>query len=109
MRAVWKGEIFKSRGGRRPWVARLTGLDARFGFRRDFLKGIRDYSFGKEHHTRGVYLYFFLPPGLYETQRPISWKYNERQFIRVDNQGEIHEISKDEVVRWLASGAPCTS
>lgn len=107
MHAVWKAEIIKgspAKSGRpKPWVARLTGLDDRYGFAREFVNGERDYSRGKEHHTRGVYLYFFLPPGLYEVFRPVSWRKSERYFIRVDEQGEWHKMSRDEVITCLSS------
>lgn len=102
MYGVWKAEIFAGRMAKPlSWVARLTGYSPRFGFRREFLWGIRDYSYGQDHHSRGVYFYWFLPPGVYDTYRHISWKHDERQYIRIDDRGCIHEITKEEADSWL--------
>ena len=105
MYGLWKAEIIKGsafRGGRPiPWVARLLGLDERWGFAREFVQGIRDYTLGQEHHTRGVYLYFFLAPGLYEVYRPTSWKHEERYFVRVDERGELHTVDHEEITECL--------
>lgn len=105
MYGLWRAEIIKGNSMVRqrgtPWVARLFGLDPHWGFQREFLKGVRDYSYGQEHHTRGVYLYFALPPGLYETHRAISWKHDERAFWRVDECGELHYITKEEATECL--------
>lgn len=101
MRCLWKAEIINGRP--LPWAARITGPDDRWGFKREFVHGIRDYTFGQEHHTRGVYLYFFLDPGLYEVYRPTSWKHEERYFIKVDDLGKLSRISREEITECLKS------
>lgn len=105
MYAVWSAELINGsayRGRRpRPWAARLTGLDDRWGFAREFVKGVYDYTYARKSQSRGVYLYFALAPGLYELYRPISWKHEERYFARVDEQGELHKITREEVIECL--------
>jgi hypothetical protein len=107
MYGLWKAEIMQgtaTRSGRPlPWVARLLGTDHRWEFQREFMRGVRDYTLGQEHHTRGVWLYFFLPPGVYEVYRPTSWKHEERYFVRVDEQGDLHQINHEDVLECLKS------
>jgi len=103
MYGVWKAEIIGSyrRARPLPWCARLDGLDKDYGFKRVFLQGVRDYTYGEEHHTRGVYLYFQLPPGIYDTYRPTSWRHEERQYLRVDDNGTLHAITREEAIECL--------
>jgi len=104
MYASWWGEIFAGKAYevyRQPWVSRLTGLDERGKFRREFMRGLRDYTYGQAHHSRGVYLYFALPPGLYEFSRFVSWKREERFFGRVRDDGEIERIAREEAATCL--------
>lgn len=79
-----------------PWVARITGPDPRFGFAREFLRGQKDYSEANSVGSRGVYLYFALPPGIYEVNDLVSWKRTDRYFCRVEGE-KIYRISKEEV------------
>ena len=84
----------------RPWVARLTGLDSTYGFAREFLRPVYDYT----HATRkgkNTMVYYHMAPGVYELYYPVSWRHEERYFARVDEQGEIHRIERDEVIAWL--------
>lgn len=84
----------------RPWVARLTGADVRWGFQRTFIQGTSDYTYAARS-GRGTVLYFALAPGLYEYYKPISWKHDERGFLRVDEMGESHPITRQEVLDCL--------
>ena len=43
-----------------PWVARITGLCARYGFSRDFVRYITDYSECNGIGSRGVYAVYTL-------------------------------------------------
>jgi hypothetical protein len=106
MYAVWTAELINGSGARyaprpRPWVARLNGLDERWGFKREFVKGVHDYSYARRTGSRGIYLYFALAPGFYEIYRAISWKHDERYFIQVDGQGNWRKVNKEEVVECL--------
>lgn len=46
--------------GRKPWVAKITGLSGSFGFRREFLEGQYDYSRAYGSGARGVFVHFWL-------------------------------------------------
>lgn len=105
MHGVVSAEWIKG-GGRfasrpHPWVARLTGLDPRFTFQREFVKGVYDYTYARRSQSRGVMVYFFLAPGLYDVFYPTSWKHERRYFIRVDEHGDIHEIEREKVIQCL--------
>lgn len=86
-----------------PWVARVTGLDRKYGFKREFLRGQKDYSQANSIGSRGVYVYYPLKPGIYEVHERVTWRRTRRYFVRVKD-AEITEISREEVMEWLASG-----
>lgn len=94
----------------RPWVARLRGLDPRWGFQREFVRGVFDYTYARgKYGGRGIYVYWSLAPGCYEVYRPISWRSEERFFIRVANDGEWHKIPREEVERCLSDTSELAS
>lgn len=113
MRAVLKLELIGVDCGARyygymgfdkskPWVARLLGMDDKFGFKREFVNGQRDYSNASGTGARGIYAYYPLKDGIYEVNERTSWKSVRRYFIRV--QGTIiTEISREEVLRCLSA------
>jgi len=106
MYASWHGEIFAGKHyavHNRPWVSRIVGIHPSGELQREFLQGLHDYSHGKAHHSRGVYLYFAVPPGIYEFFRPISWRRNERFFARVGDDGTIKELTREEVAACLSA------
>jgi len=78
-----------------PWIARIVGLCPKYGFKREFLSGQKDYSLANSIGSRGVYEYFVLDPGIYEVHERITWKRSRRYFIRVDGC-DIIEISKED-------------
>ncbi len=80
----------------RPWVARITGLDAQFGYKREFMRGQKDYSQANSVGSRGVYMYYPLSDGIYEVHERLSWKRTRRYFCQVSNS-DITEISREEV------------
>lgn len=84
----------------RPWVAQITGFDHKYGYARTFIYGQADYSQSNGNGSRGVFLRFYLRPGLYEVNERISWKHVRRYFIRVENT-TITEITREEVETWL--------
>jgi hypothetical protein len=99
-----KGSAWASRP--KPWVARLTALDTRWGFTREFIKGVSDYTHvNGKRGGRGIYIYFAMPPGVYEVYYPISWKHDRRYFARVDEKGNITEITRDEVIECLKNAS----
>jgi hypothetical protein len=112
-RAVIKLEMIGAYGGReymgwdksRPWVARITGFDEEYGYRREFLRGQWDYTNASSTGLRGVMAYYTLKPGLYQVNERTSWKHTRRYFILVEDTGlfdaEYREISQEEADEWL--------
>lgn len=88
---------------RQPWVARIRGLCPRHGYDREFLTPRRDYSESNASGSRGIYLYFLLPEGIYEVHELLNWTKTRRYFVRSE-AGEVAEISADEVPHQLAAG-----
>lgn len=84
----------------RPWVARLTGLDEKYGFRREFVHSSRDYSHANSIGSRGIFEYWALPPGIYEVNECLKLGHARRYFVRVEGT-EIIEIGKEEVLECL--------
>lgn len=84
----------------KSWVARITGLDSKFGLTRDFSQGVKDYSQANSTGSRGIFCYYPLKPGIYEIQERVSWKRVKRWFAKVDGT-EITEITRNEVMEWL--------
>lgn len=108
MYAVIHAELINGSGARfaprpRPWVARLTALDDRWQFKREFIKGVYDYTYARSTGSRGIYLYFALAPGCYEVYRVISWKHEERYFCQVTKDGDMRRIDRQEVIECLKS------
>ena len=90
-------------GRPRPWVARITGTDPRYGLQREFLRGQKDYADANSVGSRGVYVYYPLPPGVYEVQELISWSKVRRYFVRSAG-GRYEVIDRETVLQKLAQG-----
>jgi hypothetical protein len=86
-----------------PWIARIVGLDSRYTFKREFLRGQKDYSRANSIGSRGVYLYYPLKAGVYEVNERLTWKKARRYFVRVVGS-EFFEVGREEVLNWLESG-----
>jgi hypothetical protein len=79
------------------WVARLTGFDDYYGYKRQFLKSKKDYTEANSKGSRGVYLYFLLETGeVYEAKGPKG-----RYFCVVTDDGDIDKVTKEYVDKWL--------
>lgn len=86
----------------RAWCAQITGTDTRYGLRRRFLFGKKDYAHANGSGSRGVYVYFTLESGqLYEVMAPQSWKRRDRYFCTVGDDGGIVRLSEEEARQWL--------
>jgi hypothetical protein len=97
--------LFGGMGKGRPWVARITGTDPRYRFKREFIpRQARDYSEANSVGSRGVYAYYTLSDGVYEVSERVSWKRTARYFIRVAD-GQIEEIGEEEVLECLSESA----
>ena len=82
------------------WVARITGLDDKYGFAREFQRGQKDYSRANSIGSRGIYEYFALPDGIYEVHERLTWRRTRRYFIKVE-KATIIEIERQQVEEWL--------
>jgi hypothetical protein len=94
------GQIYKM-GHQRPWVARLTGLRDGCKIQRRFIQAQRDYSRANSSGSRGIMLYYFLEPGLYEINQRITWKRTKRYFAWIVDENTLCELSREEAVEWL--------
>jgi len=91
---------------RRPWVARIVAADPRFGYTREFIKGKMQRVRANGPHSRGVELWFVLETGyIYEVKAFVSWKSVDRYFCRVNPDGDIERLGKEEVDEWLRKKA----
>jgi len=91
----------------RPWLAEITGRDPRMGFERDFMESDRDYSNANSRGTRGVTWAWTLGPNrVYEAFYPVSRSRTRRVFLRTTPEGDVKEISEQEVEAWLDNAAP---
>ncbi|MGN6107697.1 MAG: hypothetical protein ACTHU0_21485 [Kofleriaceae bacterium] len=89
---------------RRPWVARITGRDAKFGLGREFVEAKRDYSEATGSGKRGVKLWFLLEEGGYfEVCEWLSARRQRRYFVKVV-EGYVREVERAEVEAWLDKG-----
>ena len=86
----------------KPWVAKISGIDPKFGFKREFLKttyGARMYAgqiqMNLFHLEKGfVYQYkdfllLFIKPEVREG------------FFAIDAHGQVTELTKDEIRTYL--------
>lgn len=80
-----------------PWVARITGRDSRFGYKREFLPYKKDYTHANRKGSRGVFCYFMVETGLVYEVKGSRCRY----FCTVDTDGEIIIISKKDVNEWI--------
>lgn len=89
---------------RMPWVAEITGIDTKFGFKRNFLTGNWERSKSNSIGSRGTRLCFVLESSkLYEVKSPVSWRTTDRYFCTVNDLGEINKITETEAKSWLKS------
>ncbi|MER8118977.1 hypothetical protein [Streptomyces sp. NPDC094031] len=104
------------------WVAEITGHDPRHGLAREFLRPQTDYDEADACGHRGVLDAWTLRPRrVYEVSRPLgppakNWRAvrsrlgrsarvtaEHRSFVRVTAEGDIVEITEEEVQAWLAA------
>lgn len=92
---------------RRPWVARITGRDPRYGYARAFVRGQVDYSQANSVGSRGVMLYFALESdAYYQVHANVSWSRMERYCIHTDAAGAYQRVAEQEVEEWLRTLPP---
>lgn len=90
-------------GGQKPWIARITGVDPKYGLAREFVRAQVDYSRSNKPGTRGVYYSFDLSDGYYELKGGSSWgSANQRKFVHVVGN-ESKPATLGEVKSWLSA------
>lgn len=95
------GDCLVGNGLPRPWVARITGLDPKWKYAREFLCPTWDYSEANSIGSRGIHLYYYLDNGqVYEVKEQVTWKRWARYFCEVKD-GRIIEITEMDVISWL--------
>lgn len=93
----------------KPWVAKIIGTDDKYGLKREFIRPqTKDFSRANSTGSRGIYAYYTLDDGVYEINRRVSWKKADRYFVRV-NDGQITEISREEVLACLKSDSSAST
>lgn len=97
----------------RPWVARIDGIDRKYGLARTFVERLNDYreaSRTSRGRLRGLVAAFPLRAGhLYEVSRlrgSSSKRYVAREFLRVEN-GKLLALDPSDALA-LVDGHACT-
>lgn len=92
--------------GRRPWVARIAGVNQNGKLIRKFVEPNKDYRDAKKSGDRGVYCTFVLRAGnVYEVHELLTWAKRRRYFCFVDSTGDLQEITLEEAVMKLSSSS----
>lgn len=87
----------------RQWIAEIIGVDSRYGWRRVFLRGYKDYTHANGPGSRGVFVTYILEPGrIYQVQSPQSWNHTDSYYCTVSKDGEIVRLNESEVLACLA-------
>lgn len=112
-KANWKNDTERVRtmmleiekiGGSKPWVARITGTDPKYGLARTFVAGVADYSRSNRPGTRGVFFAFDLDDGIYEIKGGDSWgSADNRKFCRVVGD-KMERLTRQEVLNEIHAG-----
>ena len=91
---------------RKPWVAKITGFDFKYGYKREFINGKIQRLRSNAAGSRGIEIWFLLESGfVYQARHFTSWKSEEKFFCKVTEDGDIEKISQEEVDEWLRKKA----
>ena len=86
----------------RCWAAEILAPHPIYEFCREFLCYEKDYENANSVGSRGVEAIYILESGkVYEISAATSWAKTRRYFAMVSESGDICEIDKREVNRWL--------
>ena len=89
----------------RPWVALITGFDARRGFARTFLPHRNDYAEASGTGARGVFRWYEIPDGtIVEVNAPLSWTSADRYFAR-SARGQLVRMTRAEAEEEIRRAA----
>jgi hypothetical protein len=77
----------------KAWIAKLTGVDPKYGFKREFIRS----SYTKyDSKRRPIKSDWALSDGFYESNEQVSWKRVSRRYFVVEN-GEARYIDPAEL------------
>ena len=92
-------EMYKSRA----WVAKITGIDSKYGLSRIFLNPSNDYTFSNSKCSRGLYKEYIVSYNtIYDISAPTSWRNTDRYFCIFGENGKTI-LSKERVISCLKS------
>lgn len=88
------------------WVARITGFDPVYKYKREFMRYKKDYARSNSKGSRGVYQCYLLDSGyVYE----VKGRKGRRWFCAVTEDGDIIEVDKEYVNQWIKDHSVSTS
>lgn len=96
-------EITRWTNHAKEWVAKITGLSAKFGFEREFCPVVeRNWSSSGKSGTTVVLI---NSDGYYQVSSPSTGKYGHdaRFFIKVENGEILENITAEEIKRHFAN------
>ncbi|MDG4795088.1 hypothetical protein [Micromonospora sp. WMMD1082] len=101
----WTGRRVRDPINRRPWAAEIIGLHERYGFDRRFLTARVDYSDASSTGNRGVWFWWTFASGhVYEVSYRTSWgSGHHRRYLTVSDDGDVIDMSAEEVRQWLSA------
>ena len=92
------------------WAAEITGFDPKYKYTRKFLRCKKDYSRSNSIGSRGIFAEYTLESGhIYQILQQYSWKRSEKYFCAVSEEGDIAELTEEEVINWLNNTLGLTS
>ncbi|MEV5204390.1 hypothetical protein [Streptomyces sp. NPDC053720] len=104
--SLLRGSFSVMQIGRAPWLAEIVGRDPDHGLDRRFLHAHTDYTNSNRKGTRGAVFHWVLRPNaLYETEYSLSHHRRQREFLKVNAEGDVQEITQEEVTAWLNTSA----
>ena len=92
----------------KPWIARIIGLDEKYGFGRQFLNMIA-LEFFKGSPSRFAVSVDDLEIGsFYEMKDPASWNHSDiRHYVRVLKKDEdsilVEELKREDLIKYFRS------
>lgn len=94
---------------RRPWLAEIIGYDPKYGYERQFLKSQVDWrgATGRKGPMHGaVHCWTLRLDRVYEAWQPDGYSREHRSYLRATPDGDVTEITREEVDAWLARRQP---
>jgi hypothetical protein len=93
----------------RPWLAKITGLDSRYRFEREFASTIALEWEDDRPSKVGISIDFFEVGAFYEGSEPRSWRHKDARYYfkvikKTDTEITIQTLSREEVFKTFYPG-----